>query len=134
MFESLSLTTEKIWKDDNSEAAFLLACGHLKNYIFYAECENAEPGDYIYQKRNSVCINGKEYISRKKNNAAKQCVRNLLYLGCVNGFIKSFKIKTDAGYYEDQELIVAAFENYVNSVGINLEGRRFFDEVNKLKS
>ena len=132
MFKSFNLTSEKIWESNYTQALFCYALGHLKKYIHYVECENAQPGDFLYQKYIDDCIQGKEYILRQKNKAAKYCVQNLLRLGCVDGFIKSYKLKSDDGYYENQNLIINAFSDYVDSVNISLNGRRFFEEADKL--
>lgn len=132
MFNSLNITLEKIYESDRNEAAFLFACGHLKMYIKYSECLLAEPGDTFYEKNIDNCILGKDYLEKQKAKHGKNCVRNLLRIGAVDGFLKSYKIKNDNGYYEDQELVLDAFEKYLDTVSFSLEGRRFFDEAKKV--
>lgn len=132
MFETLNLTTEKIYESNKTQALFCFALGHLKQYIYFSECLLAEPGDKFYERHLEDVIQGKEYIKKEQMKSAKNCVKNLLRLKCIQGFIKSYKIKSENGHYEDQDLILDAFSKYIDSVNINLNGKRFFDEAEKL--
>ena len=132
MFNSLNISLEKIYESENNQAVFLFACGHLKQYIFFSELVLSEPGDKLYERNLDKVILGKEYLETQRNRHAKNCVKNLLRMGAVDGFLKSYKIKTDNGYYEDQDLVLTSFETYLGGIGFSLEGRRFFDEANKL--
>lgn len=132
MFQSLNLTTKRIYENERMEAAFLLACGHLKNYIYYCKCINAVPGDAFYEENVDDCMLGHKYLEIQKNKSAKKCTRNLMILKAINGYLKSYNIKAENGYYEDQELVVTAFEEYLSDIHFSLEDRKFFSEANRL--
>lgn len=132
MFESLNISVKKIYKNGATEAAFLFACGHLRDYIRFSKCINAVPGDRYYEQNIDECMLGKENLELEKLKSGKKCVRNLFRIKAVEGYLKAYDIKTDKGYYEDQDLVLTAFEEYLSSVNFSLDGRRFFDEANKL--
>lgn len=126
------LSSKNIFESDYKQSCFLRACGHLKSYIYYETLLNAQPGDYIYQKNKDEVLMGAKYLKERKNKSAKTTVRYLMKLRAINGFLKSYNIKTENGYYEDQDAVIAAFESHCNKIGLSLDGRRFFDEANRL--
>lgn len=132
MFKSLNLTAKKIYENDLNQALFLDACGHLKRYIDFSNYLLAQPGDRLYERNINEIILGKDYLNKEKTRHGKLCVKDLLRMKVVEGFLKSYNIKTEKGHYEDQELVLDAFEKYIRSVNFSLEGRRFFEEAGKL--
>lgn len=132
MFESLNITFDKIAENEGNTGLFLLACGYLKNYIYYSQCLLAKPGDRFYEKNIDNCLSGEKYLETQKTKCAKKCTYNLMKLRAVNGFLRAYKVRTENGYFEDQELVVHAFENYLHDIDFSLAGRQFFAEASKL--
>lgn len=127
-----NLSSKNIFESTYKQSCYLRACGYLKQYIHYLELLNSEPGDFYYQKFLDEVAMGQKYLMQRKIKSAKMCVFSLMKLKAINGFLKSYNVKTENGYYEDQDAVVEAFESHCNKIGLLLDGRRFFDEANRL--
>ena len=129
MFESLNITWEKINKNLYTQGLWNQALGYLQHYIFFEKCLNASySGSRFYQNNIDVIID-KDYCKKEMIKSGYWCVKKLCDLKVVNGWLK----KANEHEFEEQVKVLDTFYDYVDYIGINLEGEiNYIKEAKKL--